>query len=79
MLTWNGLDYTRQCLDSLKNNTEHPYELIMVDNASTDGTVEYLNGLDKEFTNHKVELILNENNNGFGPANNQALKLPRAI
>ena len=42
IVTHNQLDYTRQCLDSLRLLTDEPYELIVVDNASTDGTVEYL-------------------------------------
>lgn len=77
MLTWNGLDYTKQCLDSLKTNTVHPYELIMVDNASTDGTIEYLNNLEKQFPDNKVKLILNKSNNGFGPANNQGIEIAK--
>ncbi len=39
ILTHNQLEYTRQCLDSLRRLTDEPYELIVVDNASTDGTV----------------------------------------
>jgi GT2 family glycosyltransferase len=39
--TWNGLEHTKACIESLKNVTI-PYELLIWDNASTDGTVEYL-------------------------------------
>ena len=42
IVTHNQLAYTRQCLDSLRLLTDEPYELIVVDNGSTDGTVEYL-------------------------------------
>ena len=39
ILTYNGLNYTRQCLDSLFTKTHYPeFEVILVDNASQDGT-----------------------------------------
>ena len=45
IVTHNQLEYTRQCLDSIRRLTDEPYELIVVDNGSTDGTVEYLRAL----------------------------------
>src|SRR5207249_1097059 len=42
LVTHNLLALTRQCLDSIRHCTDEPYELIVVDNGSTDGTVEYL-------------------------------------
>jgi GT2 family glycosyltransferase len=47
-------------------------QLIMVDNASTDKSVEYL-----ERTAYPIELVLNQKNVGFGRANNQALPFVR--
>jgi GT2 family glycosyltransferase len=53
-------------------NTEYPnYELIVVDNASSDGTVEELQNIASVVPNIKV--ILNDSNRGFGPGNNQGL------
>jgi SAM-dependent methyltransferase len=46
IITHNQLEYTRQCVDSIRERTDEPYELIFVDNASTDGTVEYLRALE---------------------------------
>lgn len=70
ILTWNGLDYTRRCISSLRRFTrEEDYELIVVDNGSTDGTVEYLQKLDN------ITLILNKENVGFVRGNNQAIKM----
>ncbi|MEW6499716.1 MAG: glycosyltransferase, partial [Cyanobacteriota bacterium] len=47
ILTYNNLDYTRLCLDSVFQNTAYPnFEVIVVDNASNDGTVEYLKCLE---------------------------------
>ena len=39
IVTHNQLEYTRQCLDSIRRLTDEPYELIFVDNGSSDGTV----------------------------------------
>jgi GT2 family glycosyltransferase len=67
IVTHNELEYTRQCLDSVRSLSDEPYELIVVDNGSTDGTVEYLRALPD------VRLIANDGNRGFPPAVNQGL------
>jgi GT2 family glycosyltransferase/glycosyltransferase involved in cell wall biosynthesis len=42
--TWNGLSYTKRCLDTLTACTDFPdYAVLVVDNGSTDGTPDYLN------------------------------------
>lgn len=45
ILAHNQLEYTKKCLDSLFYHTNEPFELILVDNGSTDKTPEYLEGL----------------------------------
>jgi GT2 family glycosyltransferase len=72
LATHNGLAYTKLCLTTLLADWRDGDELIVVDNASTDGTVEFLRDLAQK--NPFVKLILNEKNLGFAPANNQALK-----
>jgi GT2 family glycosyltransferase len=72
VLTHDNLAFSRMCLASLLENTDYPnYELIVVDNASTDGTVEELQRLAGSIPNVKV--IQNDHNAGFGPGNNQGL------
>jgi GT2 family glycosyltransferase len=72
VLTHDNLAFSRMCLASLLENTDYPnYELIVVDNASSDGTVEELQRLAGSIPNVKV--ILNDHNAGFGPGNNQGL------
>ena len=72
VLTHDNLAFSRMCLASLLENTDYPnYELIVVDNASTDGTVEELQRLAGSIPSVKV--ILNDHNAGFGPGNNQGL------
>src|SRR5262245_17985570 len=46
VVTFNGLVFNRLCLESLLTNTDYPdYEVIVVDNGSSDGTVDYLHAL----------------------------------
>jgi GT2 family glycosyltransferase len=72
VITWDNLAFTRMCLASIFENTEYPnYELIVIDNASTDGTIEELRRIAGEVPH--VRVILNDHNAGFGPANNQGL------
>ncbi|GEM_PF-162774 len=70
ILTWNGLEYTRPCLDSVLRNTDtNAVEVIVADNGSTDGTVEYLKKVPG------ISTIFNGENLGFVRGNNAALKL----
>ncbi len=72
ILTYNNRDYTKQCLDSISTRTAYPnYEVIIVDNASTDDTVEYLHAYAASHPN--VRLVLNEENRGFSTGNNQGV------
>ncbi len=72
ILTHDNLAFSRMCLASVLENTEYPnYEVIVVDNASSDGTVEELKRLAGSIP--FVKTILNDHNAGFGPGNNQGL------
>jgi GT2 family glycosyltransferase len=66
MVTYNAVDWARQALQALSEHTESSYELIVVDNASSDGTAEMLAAELEQAT-----VVLNERNRGFGAANNQ--------
>lgn len=70
---FNKLDLTRQCLTTLASLTTMPeYEVIVVDNASTDGTAEFLAELGGD-----VQVIRNPDNYGFAVASNQGAKAAR--
>ncbi|MBC7339106.1 MAG: glycosyltransferase [Firmicutes bacterium] len=68
---WNEVELTRQCVDSVFRNTTEPFELIVVDNGSTDETPEYLQALAGRYPN--VRVIRNEVNTGFAYACNQGI------
>ncbi len=77
ILCCNQLRYTRLCLESLLRHTRPPYELVIVDNASTDGTGEYLEALRRRRGPAHVEVIRNATNRGFAAGCNQALERAR--
>jgi GT2 family glycosyltransferase len=72
MVTHNAREWTERALRSLVENTDVPYELVAVDNASTDGTRNLLAGLEE------ARVLFNDENRGFGPANNQGAALATA-
>ncbi len=74
VLTYNNLDLNKECIRSVLERTAYPnYELIVLDNHSTDGTVEYLKEL--QSMNHpNLRIILNEENSGFAGGNNKAIE-----
>ena len=67
-LTLNKLEYTKNFIESLKKYTKD-FELIIVDNGSTDGTVEYIKSMPD------IKLIQNAENNGFSKGNNQGIEI----
>ncbi len=73
VLTHDNLAFSRMCIASILENTEYPnYELILIDNASTDGSVEELKRLARDIP--VVRAYFNDHNAGFGPGNNQGLR-----
>jgi GT2 family glycosyltransferase len=74
IVTHQALPFTKLCVASLfSSGWNSNDELIIVDNASSDGTPDYLCELTRR--NHFVRAVLNERNRGFAAANNQALAL----
>jgi pyrroloquinoline quinone biosynthesis protein E len=67
----NGGERIRRCINSVLAKTDIPYELIVVDNGSTDDSGHWLESLDV------IHLIRNRNNVGAPVARNQALSIAR--
>lgn len=70
-LTYNALDYTKEFISSLQKNTSTDYELVVIDNCSSDETASYLTDLAEK--NNNIRVILNKENLGFPAAINQGL------
>jgi GT2 family glycosyltransferase len=69
IVNWNSGQYLEKCLQSLKGQTIVPTRVLVVDNASTDGS---MNDLEQRFGNW--EFIYLDRNTGFAYANNLAVK-----
>ncbi|MFD0717399.1 glycosyltransferase family 2 protein [Paenibacillus sp. GCM10027626] len=70
ILTHNQLPLTYKCLQSIREHTQD-YELIVIDNGSTDGTVDYLNA------QPDVIVHVNHENLGFAKGCNQGIELAK--
>ncbi len=72
VVSFNSLMYTRMCVETVLANTDGPpFELIVVDNASSDGSRDYLRELAAR--DARVSFLANEKNAGFPAACNQGL------
>ncbi|MFA5358999.1 MAG: glycosyltransferase family 2 protein [Patescibacteria group bacterium] len=69
IVTYNAIHYIDECLRSVLNQTFQDFKIIVVDNASADGTLEHIK---KNYPN--ITVLQNFKNLGFAKANNQAIK-----
>jgi GT2 family glycosyltransferase/Flp pilus assembly protein TadD len=69
ILCMGNLELTEKCLDSIFENTAEPYRICAVNQASTDGTKEYLDSLD-----NRIDVIHSQRNLGFVGGNNEVMK-----
>jgi hypothetical protein len=72
IVSYNTADLTVACLESVFASQRVSYEVFVVDNASQDGSAGIIRD---KFP--QVRLVANEENRGFGAANNQALRESR--
>lgn len=72
IVNFNGKHLLAECLDSLREQTLEDFEIIFVDNASSDGSVDYVQ------THYPhVRVLENDRNLGFGEANNKGIRIAR--
>jgi GT2 family glycosyltransferase len=78
VVNWNRRELLRSCLQSLTRQTAPPLEIVVVDNGSTDGSLELL---DREIalvgTAPTIRVIRNTENLGFCRANNQGIAIAK--
>jgi GT2 family glycosyltransferase len=71
VVNWNRRELLRACLNSLKQQEGVPFEVILVDNGSSDGSAEMA---ERDFG---IYVIRNTENRGFCAANNQGIGIAR--
>ncbi|UWQ16060.1 glycosyltransferase family 2 protein (plasmid) [Aliiroseovarius sp. M344] len=72
IVNWNTRDILHDCLASIAAQTTLLHEVIVVDNASSDGSADMVRAQHPDVT-----LIANKTNKGFAAANNQGLVIAR--
>lgn len=80
VVTYNRLPLTKFTIASLIKHTDYPFRLIVIDNDSTDGTVEYLNSELSDSIRSSpycksIDIHLNPINRGVAVGRNQGLKI----
>lgn len=73
MAVFNGAEYIRESLHSILNQTFQDFELIIVDDASTDNTVNVI----KEYKDDRIVLICNDENMKLPKSLNKGIKFAR--
>jgi GT2 family glycosyltransferase len=70
VLNWNGKEIILACLDSLFQQTYSPFEITLVDNGSTDGSLEII----EQKYGHHLKIIRNDKNLGFSEGVNVGIR-----
>lgn len=73
VVNWNGIGYLDPCLDSIRSQTWSPIQTVVVDNASTDGSVDFIKA-----RYPGTRLIHNTKNLGYAAACNLAFQFTQA-
>ena len=76
ILSYNTKEYLQQCIASIRRYTEaDSYEMIVVDNASTDGSAEWLR--EEQARSADLQVLFNRENAGFPKGCNQGMAAAR--
>jgi GT2 family glycosyltransferase len=70
VVNWNGKEYLEECLESLRAQIFPDFECILVDNGSTDGSVEWI----QENFPGWVRILASDRNEGFSGGNNRGIR-----
>ncbi len=74
IVSWNSMRYLPQVLETIAAQTYHDFSVIVVDNASTDGSIEYVRDHYPGWAT-----LRNANNRGFAAAHNQAVAFAHSL
>lgn len=71
IVNYNGQKWLKKCFDSLLNQTYKNFEIIFVDNNSSDDSIEFL---EKNHKDKRIKIIKHKENSGFAGGNNIGIK-----
>jgi glycogen(starch) synthase len=78
VVAYDGVAFTREAVEAVLRNTAPPFELVLVDNGSKDGTRAYFEDVRDAFGGLvAVQVIRNEENRGYPAAANQGIQAAR--
>lgn len=78
ILCYNKVEFTIACIEKLLSVTPaNLFELVIVDNNSSDTTRQFLLDLRQKISNPRINLLINNENLGFVGGNNQAAKIAK--
>ena len=72
---YNRSDYLGKAIESILNQTNIDFELLIIDNASTDDSVEII----KSYKDERIRLVINEKNFGQSFSMNKGIKIARKL
>ena len=70
---YNNYQFFEQCYKSLKKQTYQNFEIVIVDDCSTDGSLEKIKKFSQE--DHRIKLYKNEKNEGVGYTKKKCIEL----
>ncbi len=73
ILNWNGKHLLKKCIESVLKQTYKPIEIILVDNGSTDGSIEFV----KKYFEKKVKIVQFNKNIGYSKGHNMGFEKSR--
>lgn len=77
VVNWNREQLLQRCIESLAGQTGVSFEVIVVDNGSTDGSAAFVEAFQAKCPPFPLRLIRNRENLGFCKANNQGIAAAR--
>lgn len=72
ILNWNGINFLKDNLDSIRKQEYDNFDILIIDNGSTDGSIKYIKELSKK--DKRVRILENEKNLGFAEGNNRGIQ-----
>lgn len=68
IVNWNGIDFIKDCLDSLQTQTYRDFKVLLIDNGSTDGSLELV-----QYNYPEIEVVTFDTNTGFAYPHSYAI------